>query len=100
MTVQEEDAARESAIELVLTDQAMPQMTGVELIAEIKNGWPKVPVILATGFAELPPAVDPLQIVLAKPFLQSDLEQAVNTAWKALERGEWLDFGQTDSTTH
>ena len=68
---------RESAIELVLTDQAMPQMTGAELIAEIKH-WPKLPIILATGFAELPPSIDPLQqVTLAKPFLQYDLQQAV-----------------------
>jgi PAS domain S-box-containing protein len=72
---------RESAIDLVLTDQAMPQMTGEELIAEIKSRWPKLPVILATGFAELPPGIDPLQqITLAKPFLQYDLDQAVNAA--------------------
>ena len=36
--------------------------------------------ILATGFAELPPGTDPLQITLAKPFLQYDLEQAVAMA--------------------
>ena len=71
---------RESAIELVLTDQAMPQMTGAELIGEIKTRWPKLPTILATGFAELPPTIEPLQITLAKPFLQYDLEQAVNAA--------------------
>ena len=45
---------REAAIELVITDQAMPHMTGVQLIAEIKTGWPDLPVILATGYAELP----------------------------------------------
>ena len=71
---------RESAIELVLTDQAMPQMTGAELIGEIKTRWPKLPTILATGFAELPPTIEPLQITLAKPFLQYDLEQALNAA--------------------
>jgi CheY-like chemotaxis protein len=72
---------RESAIELVLTDQAMPQMTGAELIGAIRDRWPKLPVILATGFAELPPDIDPLQqITLAKPFLQYHLEQAVNAA--------------------
>jgi PAS domain S-box-containing protein len=72
---------RESAIELVLTDQAMPRMTGAELIGEIKSRWPKLPVILATGFAELPSGIDPLQqITLAKPFLQYDLAQAVNAA--------------------
>jgi CheY-like chemotaxis protein/anti-sigma regulatory factor (Ser/Thr protein kinase) len=72
---------RETAIELVLTDQAMPHMTGAELIAEIKGRWPKLPIILATGFAELPPDIDPLQqVTLAKPFLQYDLQQAVNAA--------------------
>jgi PAS domain S-box-containing protein len=72
---------RESEIELVLTDQAMPQMTGAELIDEIKSRWPKLPVILATGFAELPPHIDPFQqVTLAKPFLQYDLQRAVSAA--------------------
>jgi PAS domain S-box-containing protein len=70
---------REQGIELVITDQAMPQMTGIELIEEIKLGWPDLPVVLATGFAELPSGTDPLQITLAKPFRQYDLEQAVQT---------------------
>src|SRR5262249_36273805 len=34
---------REDAIELVLTDQVMPRMTGAELIGEIKSRWPKLP---------------------------------------------------------
>ena len=58
----------------------MPQMTGLQLIKEIKIGWPNLPVTLATGFAELPPSIDPLQITLAKPFLQYDLAQAVRAA--------------------
>ena len=71
----------ESGIDLVLTDQAMPRMTGAELIDEIKNRWPKLPVVLATGFAELPPGIDPLQqVMLAKPFRQYDLQQAVAAA--------------------
>lgn len=70
---------RESAIQLVLTDQAMPHMNGLELIEEIKRDWPNVRVILATGFANLPPDIDPLLVTLAKPFLQYDLEQAVKT---------------------
>jgi PAS domain S-box-containing protein len=71
---------RERTIELVVTDQAMPKMTGLQLIDEIRRGWPRLPVVLATGFAELPPGTDPLQITLAKPFLQFDLEQAVVAA--------------------
>jgi CheY-like chemotaxis protein len=84
---------RESAIELVLTDQAMPQMTGAELIAEIKSRRPKLAVILATGFAELPPGIDPLQqVTLAKPFLQYDLEQAVNAALEDPKKRRVVSF--------
>jgi PAS domain S-box-containing protein len=71
---------RESSIELVLTDHAMPRMTGSQLIEQIQKGWPHMPVILATGFAELPPGLDPQQVTLAKPFTQHDLAQAVAAA--------------------
>jgi CheY-like chemotaxis protein len=49
---------RENSIELVMTDHAMPRMTGFQLIEQIQKGWPHLPVILATGFAELPPGLD------------------------------------------
>jgi PAS domain S-box-containing protein len=71
---------RENGIQLVITDQAMPQTTGLQLIEEIRRNWPDLPVILATGFAELPPDTDLRQITLAKPFRQHDLAWAVETA--------------------
>jgi PAS domain S-box-containing protein len=74
---------RESDIQLVITDQAMPEMTGLQLIKEVKNSWPDLPVILATGFAELPSGTDPRQVTLAKPFFQHDLARAVEIAMTA-----------------
>jgi CheY-like chemotaxis protein len=71
---------REPTIGLVITDHAMPQMTGLELIGAIKAEWPNLPVILATGYAELPPETDPLLPRLAKPFIQYGLMQAVDEA--------------------
>ena len=73
---------REEDIDLVITDQAMPRMTGIELIAAINSEWPDLPTILATGYAELPPETNPLQPRLAKPFRQHDLVQAVEQATK------------------
>ena len=73
---------REKDIDLVITDQAMPRMTGIELIAAINSEWPDLPTILATGYAELPPETNPLQPRLAKPFRQHDLVQAVEQATK------------------
>jgi CheY-like chemotaxis protein len=71
---------REGEVQLVITDQAMPNMTGLGLIKEIRDGWPELPVILATGFAELPSGTDPRQLTLAKPFFQKDLARAVDIA--------------------
>ena len=43
----------EDSIDLLITDQAMPGMTGSELAATIRGEKPDLPVIIATGFAEL-----------------------------------------------
>jgi len=70
----------------------MPQMTGLQLIEEIKDNWPDLPVILATGFAELPPGTHLRQITLAKPFRQHDLAYAVETAMTTPEARRILRF--------
>jgi signal transduction histidine kinase len=41
-------------IDVVLTDHVMPGMTGVQLAREIRAHWPQMPIILATGCADLP----------------------------------------------
>ena len=77
----------------MITDQAMPRMTGIELIAAINAEWPALPTILATGYAELPPETDPLQPRLAKPFRQHDLVQAVAQAMAEPSERRVLQFG-------
>jgi PAS domain S-box-containing protein len=66
------------SIDLVITDQAMPRMTGLELLAAIRTERPDLPVILASGYAELPPGSDTFR--LPKPFMQYDLARAVMNA--------------------
>jgi PAS domain S-box-containing protein len=39
-------------VDLIVTDQAMPEMTGTQLAAIVSAEWPSIPVILATGYAE------------------------------------------------
>ena len=68
---------REEAVDLVITDHAMPQMTGVQLATAIKVERPSLPIILATGYAELPPGSEIGLPKLAKPFRQQELSQAV-----------------------
>jgi PAS domain S-box-containing protein len=68
---------REDNIDLVITDQAMPLMTGSDLAAAIRLEKPGLPIILATGFAELPPGADEALPKLSKPFLQEQLADAI-----------------------
>ena len=68
---------REDNIDLVITDQAMPHMTGSDLAAAIRAEKPDLPIILATGFAELPPGADEGLPKLSKPFLQHQLADAI-----------------------
>jgi PAS domain S-box-containing protein len=61
--------------DLMITDQAMPQMTGIQLIEAARRRKPDLPVVLATGYAELPPGSDQTIPRLSKPFFQADLER-------------------------
>jgi CheY-like chemotaxis protein len=63
----------ETAIDLVVTDYAMPSMTGVELARQIQQIRPSLPIILATGYADLPNTDDPGLPRLAKPYRREDL---------------------------
>ncbi|WP_276121923.1 hybrid sensor histidine kinase/response regulator [Pararhizobium qamdonense] len=63
--------------DIVITDQAMPEMTGVELIKQLALRYPHIPVILATGYAELPNGVGAGLQRLAKPFMQEQLNEAL-----------------------
>ena len=66
--------------DLVITDHAMPRMTGSQLAQELRRRAPALPVILATGYAELPPGGDTTLARLAKPFSQRDLETVIARA--------------------
>lgn len=71
------DILEKNAVDLVITDQAMPQMSGLQLIAVIKERWPSLPVILATGYAELPAGAIKDMPKLAKPFSETDLANTI-----------------------
>jgi PAS domain S-box-containing protein len=83
---------RDNSIDLVITDQVMPQMTGLQLAQAIKQEWPELPVILATGFAELPPNSQPLAR-LSKPFTQADLFTSLMSVHPKLGKGRVVKLG-------
>lgn len=65
----------DSAVDAVITDYAMPGMTGVELADAARQLRPNLPILLATGYADLPSGTKTDLPRLAKPFQQKDLAQ-------------------------
>jgi len=70
---------RREGVDLVITDQAMPRMTGVQLLETLRAEWPGLPVILATGYAELPGGAGEGLPRLNKPFSEQELARAIAT---------------------
>ena len=49
------DVLASRQVDLVLSDQLMPGLTGTELARQVKTRWPSLPVILISGVNEIPP---------------------------------------------
>ena len=60
-------------IDLMMTDHLMPGMTGIELAAASREVRPQLPVLLATGYADLPEGASTDVPRLAKPYHQDQL---------------------------
>ena len=74
---------RQRSFDLLITDQGMPGMTGIQLIEEAQALHPDMAVVLATGYAELPPGLAINVPRVAKPFFQVQLALAIREALKA-----------------
>jgi PAS domain S-box-containing protein len=70
----------ESPFDLLITDYAMPRMTGTELATIVAEKWPRTRVVLATGYADLPSGGSLAGERLSKPFTQIQLEQVTRRA--------------------
>jgi FixJ family two-component response regulator len=64
----------------------MPHMTGAQLAEAVRARHPGLPVILATGYAELPPDAGQGMVLLPKPFSEADLRRVVGAATQAAGR--------------
>jgi CheY-like chemotaxis protein len=74
---------RGHVVDLVVTDFAMPQMTGVQLADAVRAEWPDLPVLLVTGYAEAPAETAQHLSRLAKPFREEQLARAIDDVMAA-----------------
>jgi CheY-like chemotaxis protein len=72
--------AEERSIDVVITDQSMPGMTGLQLAHGIRERWPDLPILLATGHADLAEGSGLDLPCLVKPFNQRHLAEALAEA--------------------
>lgn len=74
---------------LILSDIHMPGQSGLEMLAEIKKSYPKLPIIIMTAYSDLDSAVASFQggafEYLPKPF---DIDKAIELVRRATEESE------------
>jgi CheY-like chemotaxis protein len=68
-------------IDLLITDQAMPNMTGIQLIRKVFATRPDLPVIIATGYGDAPREFEGKIVKIGKPFSQNELAAALFQAF-------------------
>lgn len=82
---------RDNEVHIIMTDQRMPKVTGVELLRSIRAGHPQAIRMLSTDYTDIDSviaAIDQGHIFafLKKPWQPDDLENAVREAAAEYER--------------
>src|SRR5690349_2809032 len=82
---------QEEEVHIIMSDQRMPQVTGVELLARVKSKYPQAVRMLFTGFADLESIIAAINQghiygFLKKPWQPEELEAAVRQAAAEYDR--------------
>ncbi|WP_257669514.1 response regulator [Parapedobacter tibetensis] len=78
---------KEKPIDIIITDQRMPHMTGVEFLEEIIKISPDSMRILLTGYADMGAVVDAVNKgkifhYLSKPWSEEELDNTIKRAYE------------------
>ena len=78
---------REKPINIIITDQRMPQMTGVEFLESILDEFPDPIRILLTGYADMNAVIDAVNKgkifhYLSKPWNEEELDLTITRAFE------------------
>ncbi len=84
--------AQPDRFDLVVTDQTMPNMTGVEFATEVMHIRPDMPVILITGFSEIVTSEKAKQLgirdYILKPVMMAELGTAIRQVLDEDKKGD------------
>ena len=78
--------------DLILSDVLMPELTGPEMVAQLKQRWPELSVLFVTGYSgdASEAAAFGDHDVLRKPFTLSALDQAIRRTGETRPDGQGL----------
>lgn len=81
------DIVKNNPIDIIITDQRMPEMTGVALLEEIIKINPDPMRILLTGYADMAAVVDAVNKgkiyhYLSKPWSEEELDETIKRAYE------------------
>ena len=82
---------QENEVHIIMTDQRMPKVTGVEFLTSVLRGQPQAIRMLFTGYADIESIIQAINQghiykFLKKPWQPDELEQAVRDAAAEYDR--------------
>ena len=96
----------ETPIQIIITDQRMPEMTGVEFLEKVLEIYPDPMRVLLTGYADMEAVVDAVNKgkifhYLAKPWNEEELDLTINRAYeKYLEKFRLRELNEKLETSN
>jgi len=97
---------KEKYFDIIITDQRMPRMTGVEFLEQIIKTHPDTMRILLTGYTDMVAVVDAINKgkifhYLTKPWSEEELDNTIQKAYQVLlERKKIIEENQHLSITN
>lgn len=77
------DLLDEQSVDLILSDQRMPHMTGVELLNEVSHAYPAIIRMIVTGYSDMDPIIHAVK--------NGKVAQYITKPWKVEELKSILD---------
>ncbi|SFS77139.1 two-component system, NtrC family, response regulator HydG [Zhouia amylolytica] len=75
---------KRAKFDLIFTDLRLPDGNGLELLEKVREDIPSLPIIMMTGYAEVPSAVKAMKLgafdYISKPFNQEEVLNVINNA--------------------
>ena len=87
-------------VDIIITDQRMPEMTGVEFLEKVLENYPEPMRILLTGYADMTAVVEAVNKgkifhYVTKPWNEEELDLTINKAYaKYLERAQLKEMNE------